>query len=95
MGCEEAPLGDGIGKGSLGGAEAATRSYCGGMAEKRPQPGQGAVRNNGRDCEEVGAGRGSRRGKEVGQEGFSEEIMRWVRGSVGTGQGPQVICHKD
>lgn len=64
---KEAPLGGGIGKGSLGDAEAATGSYrggCGGVAEERPQPGQGAVRNNGRDCEEVGAGRGSRRGRE-------------------------------
>lgn len=41
---KEAPLGGGIGKGSLGDAEAATGSYrggCGGVAEERPQLGRG------------------------------------------------------
>lgn len=71
---KEAPLG-GISRGGLGGGGAATGSYRGGcedwgvvlesgVTKERPPPGQSSVRNDERVCEEVGAGRGRRRGRE-------------------------------
>lgn len=103
---QEAPLGVGLAKGAwevlrlLGELQ---RGLWG--SGRGDQPGQGAVRNNGRDCEEVGLGGVvGEAGRRAGRGG--EGIIRWVResgnralsgqGHMHTqGQGPRGIRRKD
>lgn len=64
---EKAPLWGGMSRRSLEGAGIPTGSYREGLeargglgwgvTKESCQPGEGSVRHNGRDCEEVGAGR--------------------------------------
>lgn len=64
-----APLGGGTSKGAAEGAVGTEEVVLGrGEAAERWQPAQGPVRNNRRNCEEVGAGR-ERVGGEAGRGG--------------------------